>query len=158
MLLMFEKGIWGRIYHAIHRFAKVNDKYMTNYEINNIWSYLEYLDASNLYGWETSQKLPVNGFKYVRNLFRFDEHRCCSTEDSIKSYDENNKEYILEGDIEYPKNLFNLHKDLSFLAEKKIEKWKELVCSLHDEENYGVHIRALKQASNYELILKKYTE
>ena len=64
----------------------------------------------------------------------------------IKNYDENsNKGYILEVDVEYPKNLFNLHKDLSFLAEKKkIEKCMRLVCSINDKENYVVHIRALK--------------
>ena len=46
--------------------------------------------------------------------------------DFIKNYDENsNKGYILKVDVEYPKNLFNLHKDLRFLAErKKIEKCK----------------------------------
>ena len=46
----------------------------------------------------------------------------------IKNYDENNdKRYILEVDIEYPKNLFNLHCDLPFLPErKKIEKCESL--------------------------------
>ena len=59
-------------------------------------------------------------------------------------------------DVNYSKNLFDLRKDLPFLAErKKIEKCKKLVCSIHDKENYVVHIRALKQALNHGLILKK---
>ena len=67
MLLMVEKGTRGRICHAIHRYAKANNKYMKNYdkdiESNSIeLSYLIYLDANNLYGWGMSQKLPVNGF------------------------------------------------------------------------------------------------
>ena len=77
---------------------------------------------------------------------------------SQKSYEENsnNKGYILEIDVEYQKHLFNLHKYLPFLAErKKIEKCKKLVCNIHDKENYVVHIRALKQALNHGLILKK---
>ena len=36
-------------------------------------SYLMYLDASNLYGWAMSQKLPANGFKWVEKLSKFDE-------------------------------------------------------------------------------------
>ena len=63
MLLIVEKEIRGGICQAIHRHAKVNNKYIKNYDKNITSSYLAYLDASNLYGWKMSQKLPVNGFK-----------------------------------------------------------------------------------------------
>ena len=84
----------------------------------------------------------VNGFKWVNKLSKYKE--CSSAEDFIKNYDENtNKGYIFEVDVEYPKNLFNLHKDFLFLAErKKIEKCKKLICSIHDKQNYVVHTRA----------------
>ena len=36
-----------------------------------------------------------------------------------------------------------------------INKCTKLVCTVQDKENYVVHIRALKQALNYGLILKK---
>ena len=62
MLLMVEKSIRGGICHAIHRYTTANDKYMKNYDKNIESSYLMYLDTNNLYGWTTSQKLPVNGF------------------------------------------------------------------------------------------------
>ena len=62
MLLMVEKGIRGRTCHAIHRYAKADNKYMKNYDEKNESSYLMCLDANNLYGWAISQKLPVNGF------------------------------------------------------------------------------------------------
>ena len=39
---------------------------MNNYEKNNESSYIEYLDANNLYGQVMSQKLPVNGSKRVK--------------------------------------------------------------------------------------------
>ena len=86
-----------------------------------------HLDGNNLYGWEMSQKLPVSGFQWVEELFEFDER-------FIKKYDENSdKGYFIEVEVEYPKNLFNLHSDLSFLPErKKIEKCKKLFSSIHD--------------------------
>ena len=153
MLLMVEKGIRGGICYAIHRYTKANNRYMKNYDKNIISSYLMYLGANNLNAWAISQKLPVNGFKWVEELSRFDE-------DFIKSYDEDsNKRYFLEVDVEYPKKLFNLHSDLPFLSErKKIEKCNELVCAMHDKENYVVHIRALKQELNHGFTLKKYTK
>ena len=114
----------------------------------NLWSYLKYLNANNLYGWGMSQKLPVNGFKWVKKLSKFDE-------DFIKDYNENsNKGYILEVNCEYPKNLFNLHRDLPFLPNRKeIRKCNKLVCNIQDKENYVAHTRALKQALIHELIL-----
>ena len=58
--------------------------------------------------------------------------------------------------MEYPKRLFNLHKDLPFLPErKKVEKVEKLICRIKDKEKYVIHIRALKQALNYGLKLKK---
>ena len=75
MLLMVEKGIRSGIFQAIHRHAKVNNKYMNNYNKDTISSYLMYLDANNLYGWAISQKLPINRFKWVgkSKLSRFNE-------------------------------------------------------------------------------------
>ena len=67
MLLMVEEGIRGRICHSIHRYAKANNKYMKNYNNNEELSYIQYLDANNLYGWAMSKKLPVNGFKWIDN-------------------------------------------------------------------------------------------
>ena len=73
MLLMVEKGIRGGICQAIHRYAKANNKYMNDYDKSIESSYLMYLDASNLYGSAISQKLPINGFKWVEDLSEFNE-------------------------------------------------------------------------------------
>ena len=93
---------------------------MKNYDKNIESSYLMYLDVNNLYGWAMSQKLPVDGFKWIKNL-------CELNEDFIKSYDENNdKGHIIKADVKYPKSLFNLHSDLQFLTEReKIKKCKK---------------------------------
>ena len=63
---MIEKCIRGGICQAVHRYAKANNKYMINYDKSIESSYIEYLDANNLYGWAMSQKLPVKGFKWVK--------------------------------------------------------------------------------------------
>ena len=48
---------------------------MKNYNKNIESSYLMYLDANNLYGWEMSQKLSVDSFKWIEkdNLSKFNE-------------------------------------------------------------------------------------
>ena len=63
MLLMIKKG-----YIDIQ---KKNNKIMINYDKNMESVYLMYLDESNLYGWAMSQKLPVEGFKWEKNIFKF---------------------------------------------------------------------------------------
>ena len=122
MLLMIEKEIRGGICQAAHRYTEANNKYMKSFDKNNEPSYIEYLDANNLYRWAMSQKLFVKSFKWVKEkrVSKFNEN-------FIKKYDEDcNKGSLLEVDVEYPKELFNFHKDLSFLPErKKVEKvWK----------------------------------
>ena len=109
-----------------------------------------YLDANNSYGWAMSQKLPIDGLRWVEDLSQFNEG-------FIKNYDENSYiGYFLKVDVEYLKELFNLHKDLPFLTKiEKINRCKKLVCSTKDKEKYAVHIRALKQALNHGLKLKK---
>ena len=133
MLLMVEEGIRGGICHSIHRYAKANNKYMKNYNNNEESLYIQYLDANNLYGWAMSKKLPVNGFKWIDNS-ETAEH--VINEEFIKNYNENdNKGYILEVDIKYPKRLLELHSDLPFLSERmKIDKFNKLVCNLFNKK------------------------
>ena len=161
MLLMVEKGIRGGICHSIHRYAKANNKYMQNYNNNEESSYIQYLDANNLYGWAVSKKLPVNGFKWLDRSETSALARSNNineiNEDFIKNYDENNdKDYILEVDVKYPKRLHELHSDLPFLSERmEVNKCKKLVCNLFNKKKYVVHINALKQALNHGLKLKR---
>ena len=99
-----------------------------------------------------SQKLPEKGFKWVKkkNISEFNE-------DFIKEYDKDSDTgYFLEVDIDYPKELFNFHKDFPFLPErKKVETVQKLICSIEDKEKYVIHIRASKQALNHGLKLKE---
>ena len=154
---MLEKGIRGGICHSIHRYAKANNKYMQNYNNNEESSYIQYLDANNLYGWAMSKKLPVNGFKWfdtseTSTLARTNKINEIN-EDFIKNYNESNdKGYILEVDVKYPKRLHELHSDLPFLSEQmEVNKRKKLVCNLFNKKKYVAQINTLKQALNHGL-------
>ena len=87
-----------------------------------------------------SQKWPVSNFKWVEDIFEFDE-----------SFNEESDEgYFLEVDVQYPENLHNLRNDLPFLSERmKIEKVENLVANLHDKNEYVIHIRNVRQALNH---------
>ena len=165
---MFEKGVRGGLTQAVRRYAVANNKCMPNYKANIVSSYLEYLDASNLYGWAMRKKLPINGYKWAKNLNQY-------TEEFIKNYDENSDlGYLLEVDVEYPKHLHRDHEDLPFLPEKKekfcsdkeymtnnpnlkqatdnqLDGRTKLRGTLEDKEKYVAHISALKQALNHGL-------
>ena len=152
MLLMIESGIRGGICQSIHRYAKANNKYMRNYDKNIDPLYLMYLDANNLYGWAMSKKFPVNGFEWENDLLRFNEK-------FIKNYSENSDVgYFLEVDIEYPKQLWGLHKDLPFLSErKKLGKVEKLVCSIEDKEKICNTHKSFKTSIKSRISIKRCT-
>ena len=108
-------------FQGTHRYAKANNKYMKNYDKSIESSYIVFLDANNLYGWAMSQKLPVNGFKWVKNLSEFNK-------DFIKNYDENSdKGYFLKVDVEHQKSYLIAIKIYHFYPkEKKLKKSKNL--------------------------------
>ena len=96
-----------------------------------------------------TQKLPVNCFQW--------ERVSGSTRSFIKNYNEDDdKGYILEVDVEHPKNLHDLNSDLPFLSERmRINRCSKLVCNISEKNKYVPHIKSLKQALNHGLILKK---
>ena len=67
MYLFVEKGLRGGISMVSHRHAIAN-RYMENYNNEEPTSFIQYLDANNLYGWAMSQYLPTGGFQWVSHV------------------------------------------------------------------------------------------
>ena len=136
MLLMFERGIRGGITQAVRKYASANNKHMGDrFDPKSERSYLQYLDANNLYGWAMSQPLPTGGFKWV------DVNPNEISELAIRT----DSGYILEVDISY--QLHNPHNDLPFMCERmEINGVEKLVPNLRDTKSYIIHIQALNQA------------
>ena len=97
-----------------------------------------------------SQKLHVDSFQLKKNASKFNKK-------FIRNYGEDrDKRYIFELDVKYPKRLHNFHSILLFLPKRmKIKKFNKVVCNWFDKKNYAVHMRALKQALNHSLVLKR---
>ena len=123
------------------------------------------------------EKLPLDGYKWG-NVSIF-------TNDFVKNYDlDSDKGYLLEVDVEYPKELHGAHEDLPFLPEKRVKRSKQhneyefdeitkahkkvyktfninnepdnkLIATVQDKNKYVVHISTLKQALNHGLRLQK---
>ena len=94
-------------------------------------------------------KITCNGFKWVKKLSKFNEIL-------IRNYDDNSDiGYFLELDIDYPKELFNLHKVIPFLPErKKVNKVEKLICNIEDKEKYVMHISLKTSLKSWISILK----
>ena len=140
MLLIIEEGIRGGVSMISNRYAKANNKYMGDkFNSNEPSKYIQYLDANNLYGWAMSKPLPTHGFKWMKDseLNVWEKTPC-----------------ILEVDLEYPKELHDLHNDYPLAPEQiEVNKTKKLLSNLWSKKNYVIHYENLKQCLNLGLKL-----
>ena len=142
MLLMFEEGIRGGISMITKRYSKANNPYMVkDFDKNSPTKYISYLDANNLYGWEMSQPLPVGYFEWMNEEEKKNwKNHCC----------------ILEVDLEYPKELHDLHNDYPLAPERlKANGVEKLILNLYNKEKYVVHHENLKLYLSLGLKIKK---
>ena len=140
MLLMIEKGIRGGVSMVSNRYGKANNKYMGDkFNSNEPSKYIQYLDANNLYGWAMSKPLPTHGFKWMNeNELNVWEKTPC----------------ILEVDLEYPKELHDLHNDYPLAPEQiVVNKVGKLISNLCNKKKYVIHYKNLKQCLNLGLKL-----
>ena len=109
MYLLFEKGMRGGVSYISNRYSKANNKYLKSYDPKQESKHIRYLDANNLYGYAMSKFLPTCGFKCI-DPKESDLNKCTSN---------SSKRCVLEVDLEYPKELRELHNDYPLAADKK---------------------------------------
>ena len=143
--MMFERGIRGGITHISKRYAEANNKYMKDYNPDVESSYIQYLDANNLYGWAMSQQLPTHGFKWMSNITK-EKVMEILEKANHSMLNMGRKGYIFEVDLEYPSNLWEDHNDYPLAPEKMVVNGVEkLLCHFKPRKNYVVHYRNLRQ-------------
>ena len=146
--LFIEKGLRGGISYIAKRYSKANNKYINDYDPKKPSTFISYLDMNNLYGWAMSEYLPYEGFKWLKNVDKFDV---------ISINEKSPIGYFLEVDLEYSDKLHELHNDYPLAPEKlavsnnmlsryceetsdkyeiKIGHVKKLISNLGDKTNY----------------------
>ena len=109
--LFIEKGSRGGNSYIAKRYAKANNKYMSDYNFNKPSAFITYVDKNNLHGWTMSKYLPYKEFKWLENVDEFD----------VNSINEKRKiGYFLEVDLEYPDELHELHNHYPLAPEKLV--------------------------------------
>lgn len=165
-ILMVESGIRGGISQISNRYEKANNPYVADYDETKPRTWIQYLDANNLYGWAMVQKLPVSDFAFMNkeDVEGFD----------VMSVPENGETgWILEVSLGYPKRLHNTHNSLPLAAVRRVisdeelspyaqhllrklhglskddplpnrGKVEKLLTTLEDKEHYVLHYRNLQ--------------
>ena len=160
MLMMFENGIRGGISHISKRYAEANNPYMNNYDPDKPTSYIQYLDANNLYGWAMSQALPTGKFKWMKDLTVKSVIKILGKEQAREQKQggfggKNSPQgFIFEVDLEYPKELWKSHNDYPLAPERvEVDGVEKLICHFKSRRNYVVHFVNLRQYLEMGMIL-----
>ena len=157
MFQFIKKGIRGGVCSIANRYGNAYNKYMNEYDEKAPSKYIMYLDANNLCGWAMSQYFPTGNFKWMtdKKISKIDLGK-------YKAYGK--KGLILEVDLEYPRELHDIHNDypvapekvkvsnnmLSAYCKKIAEKYNisiglvsKLIPTLRDKKEYVLHYRNL---------------
>ena len=153
--LFIKKGTRGGISYIAKRYAKANNKCMNDYDPEKPSTFITYHDKNNLYGWVMSKYLPYVEFRWVKKVNNFDVMSVSEKSDTG---------YFLEGNLEYPDELHELHNDYPLAPEKlavsidmllayckkiadkydiKVGDVKKLIPNLGNKTKYVVHYRNL---------------
>ena len=141
LYMFFGKGMSSGVSYIANRYSKANNMYLKSYEPKEESKHVIYLDANNLYGYAISKFLPTSSFKWI-DPKEFEIHKYTSN---------SSKGCVIEVDLEYPKELRELHNDHP-LAPDKIEIKRDMLSDyqLKIADHYNIPIVIVKKlVSNY---------
>ena len=121
MFQFIEKDMCNGVSYIANRYDKANNKYMKEYDKKEPSKYIMYLDANNLYGWAMFQHLSAGGFRWLTE-------KEINKIDLAKYNKDSKKSVILQVDLEYPQELYDLHNDYP-LAPEKMKVTKQMLSS-----------------------------
>jgi hypothetical protein len=136
---------------------------MSTYDETKLDEFILYLDANNLYGYAMCEYLPQNDFKWNNDKW---------TNEKILALDDKGYTgYLFDVDLEYPKELHDLHNGYALAAENStitsnmLNGWqqegyknsniKKLITTFYDKKNYGINYRLLKLFLSLGMKIKK---
>jgi hypothetical protein len=183
MYMFFEQSIRGGMSVAINKLAYANNPYMGDkFDKTKDTTYLLDLDANSLYAGAMITKLPYSGFNWMEGNSKSLQEWDTMIRKMPDDYDMG---MTLEVDVDYPEHLHDDHSDYPFMPETmliqpemlsetqkeiyrkqhatndkpnpkmRLGTVKKLVPNLMHKKNYIIHYRALKQALQHGLVLKK---
>ena len=147
MYKLFKKGTEGGVSYISNRYSKTNNTYLKYYDPKQESKHIIYLDANNFYGYAMSKVFPTSGFKWI-DPKEFD----------LNKYTSNiSKGCVLKVDLEYPKELRELHSHYP-LAPNKIEIIREALSDyqLKMTDHYNIPIGTVKKLAPNFFNNKKY--
>ena len=134
MFQFIEEEMRREVSYIANQYGKANNKYMEEYNGNVPSKCIMYLDANNIYSWAMSQYLPTGNFRWRKD-------KEINEIDLGKYKADGKKGLILEVDLEYPRELHNLHNDYPVAPEKaKVSKNTLLEYCKKIAEKYNISI------------------
>ena len=136
MYIFFEKGMRGRVSCISNRYNKATNKYLKSHDPEQELKHIICLDVNNSYGCAMSTFLSTSRFKWIDpNNIDLNKY----TSNSLKECD-------IEVDLEYPKELQELHHDYPFPSDK-IETKREMLSNyqLKITDHYNIPIGNVKK-------------
>ena len=109
--MLFEYGMRGGVSYPNKKYSEANNEYCQDYDKEKPKNYILYLDTNNTYGHAMSQYLPYADFKWVENIDKIKQKLI-----NIKS--NSSTGYILEVDVEYQQELYDILSDYPLPPEK----------------------------------------